>query len=276
MFRHLTRGKNEKVQIRNIKNAEYPQKGCKEMVIPSVVKTNCTQSGHVIAIRTTSTDNPNRVDSHSWHFNQAVARQSLHIPYMNLAKGRNSQTVTPFRWIGPQSGNIAEMGINKSFTSAARYILEAHRADLFMVWSFSSATAFSNSTFISDTRIINNSIRKNAMSKVWGYDYPELTYDSYKFRDMLFYNSLGGVKTGTTIRRKNSLLCVSRFKHYRTTDSLMGTILVAVGGLRLVTSGMDIHGAIQYAFSSTNENANAAWLLNQRTQYGRRTNPIIQ
>lgn len=291
MFRHLTRGKNEKIQIRNVKNADYPQKGCKEMLIPSVVKTNCTQSGHIVAIRTTSTDNPSRIDSHGWHFNQGVARNSLHIPYLNLTKGKSGQTVSPFRIQGTQfsslAGNIAETVIFKR-GGFHKYWLQATSPYLFMVRSFSSPLSFSSSTLVAtalDNRIVNNASRRDAMSKDLTYGYSELIHSAVQFRDMIFYNSLGGVKSGVTIRRKNSVLCYSQFKHYRTTDVLTGSPSTGVDysfapfsfppdNLRVVHNIMDINGAVQYAFSSTNENANAAWLLNQRTQYGRRTNPI--
>lgn len=276
MFRSLTRGKDEKIQIRNIKKAEYPQKGCREMLIPSAAKTNCTQSGHIIAIRTSSPQYPTRIDSHWWHFNQSVARNSLHIPYLNLAKGKSGQTVTAFRMQGPQAGNLAETFMYKSDLDMIRYLSRVHTLDLFMVWSYSSPIAFSDMRISSgiDTRIINNGNKRDAMSKIIGYGHPELIHSQYSFRDMIFYNSLGGVKSGTTIKRPNSILCYSRFKHYRTTDFSREFTVFGLASTRTVHNLMDIHGAIQYAFTSTNENANAAWLLNQKTQYGRRTNPL--
>lgn len=267
MFRHLTRGRNEKVQIRNIKSADYPQKGCKEMWIPSVVKTNCTQSGHIVAVRSTSMDNPSRLDN---------SRPGLQVPYLNLAKGRNGQSMSPFRVQGFAPFNITDNFSYKA--SSNRYLLQTSQLSFFMVVSYSSPLIFSDNVTVGITAqssVLRNIIPRNAMAKQSSHGNPELTYDAIKFRGMILYNSSGGVKTGVTIRSRNRYLTRSQFKHYQTLDVFVGIDLISrLSSPRIIHNLMDIHGAINYAFSSTNENTNASWLLNQKTQYGRKTVPI--
>ena len=161
--------------------------------------------------------------------------------------------------------------------------------NVFCVWSFSSPLAYSDLTTLGvpvDTRIGNQSNGRNRIAKNFlAFGFPEISHSAAKFADIIFYNSMGGVKTGVTIRRPNSVLSQAQFKHYKTLDSVtslfrptdsvtLGFLTLTPDSVRVVNNLMDIHGAITYAFSSTNENTNASWLLNQKTQYGRKTIPI--
>lgn len=263
-MRTLTRGLGERTVAKNIRTATYPQLGLRENIVPDPQNISVVDAD-ITAITVVSLSRPFRIDS----------AYTAPFPFLKLYKGESSFGIKPKQTSYTAFG-LAESG-------GYSYVKEPLWRNKHSIASFGTPIGFGVSlvgispsrAYLSQTAISFTGVPVIQEWRKLNVGFPQNisvgTTDISRFEF-----SKGGIKNTVSQMRGMNIFDYTRFNRVTTTFFVMpqeNTSLMA--GLYNFTIGnIELYGYLTYSEGNTLKSNNAAWLLNQRTQYRRKFNPL--
>jgi hypothetical protein len=266
----MTRGLGERTQTRNIKNANYPQKGLLRSIVPDA--TNVSMSGaNVVSIRVGSKSQPIIVNS-----NYQLFYNRLSYPFLNMQKVSYGMGLQPYSlgYAGLQTGGNKAWGGNllprDHVYEKPTFISDINSFNVsgFAFGSFGFARLntpiFSiNSDNLIQAATTNFQVIKNIAGGI-------------SYRDTNYFDVVkGGVNTAVSYKKGGGAVFYVDYKGNFGTYYVPSLIeSIQTHSIDYRVSGVEPLGTLSYTNTDANHSRNAAWLLNQRTQYQRKFNPL--
>lgn len=280
LARSITRGMGERTQAKELRNSKYPQLGLSSSITFDAVNTAVINS-EIIGIRVNSFYKPCIINSDSVRLGNRPS-----VAYMNIKKGENGYGIT----YKQKALNVAFVPTIVSIAGSAKFIPESYLAQPSFVFSgnvnsYLNPPANGNSTYTDS--LLTFLFLSNIYSMNLGY--PRTTVgintNSNPFGNEFLISSnflcSGLYKSHLVKQGKNNF-------HVWSNTTQSSIPVIATTGIPLTSQIIpqyDINTIIRiiesepyvrllYSQTNTNQNGNAAWLVNQKTQYQRKFNRL--
>lgn len=278
LARRITRGGGERTAIKELRSSQYPQLGLSTSIIPDAVNTSVVGT-EVIAIRVNSTYKPCIINS---DYFASTGRRAY--SYINFKKSENGFGIT---W-----NNAFERTSNLAWacaiTTAYQPIPEENLSSVTFVFSGNvNNNKFPVATQYSDSSLTIN-FSTNRFGIGMGYPIQNFKYkgegNPFGYDQLFFSNNFKNtfIKGNLITQGKNNY---QEFVNSRNDKSsnipfqgvpATGFPSIAYFQPRFLCrpNGVEPYVKLIYSQSNTNQNANATWLANQKTQYQRKFNRL--
>lgn len=287
LARKITRGGGERTAIKELRSSQYPQSGLSSSITFDAVNTTVVGT-EVIAIKVDSAYNPHIINSDNAYHNGL--RTAL--PYINTKKGESGFGLNWSKIVPPQSLFVQPV-FSQSISTNYKRIPEYYASKITYVFSgYINSLRFPIVTNYADHVI---GISYNASVFITNFGYPR---QNFKVRgNGCPLGTEGIIQTNFTTSDKSikgniANVGISKNELYHDTNNTRSVfnsnnVLPTAGipnsnGIVVPYSvntimrfgGVEPYIRLIYGQTNTNQNANAAWLANQKTQYQRKFNRL--
>lgn len=272
--RSLTRGVGERIQIRELRSSQYPQTGLRESIIPDAVNTSVV-STDVMAIRVNNHFEPSLINSWQAFFNRVD--NPLNIPFLGLSKGTNGYGLTYRNW--QPSLNTGNVVTAQTLVNGLRIPVRVNQTHINSFGTTPFANKGYNNIVFSNNgvnlllvdnfgNLLRSPIILNRASRKSDF------VDTEKFEVIK-----GGVTIPVLINKDGKIWDYVKFKRFvnqsfTLTPHTENIFFNARFYNNYRVSNVEPYATLTYSETNTNQNNNVSWLLNQRTQYRRKFNPL--
>lgn len=281
MFRILTRGFKEKIQLKNTRTATYPQSGFVEGLVPTPAKL-LNKKGQIIAFRNTS-------------FTYPITYNGFRVPQFN----QTQRIITPYNNLGFNSGgglNVFDYGRRGGYqlNNPSRNVSFVRGRGEFFIFPYTHTifSVFSEISYKETALLYNFTTNISGVARIIANRMPAMN-SAFKFSpfaplinppfDQLLVNefSQGSVNEGVCIGRANVSYQYTRINKksvYLSSDDNPDERKLLSYGTRPSINAIDFNlalghvfcGSMRYNHTNINQNNNATWLLKQKTHYTKR------